>query len=123
MVPFRGPVEPAHKKAWRSQLVMHQFHIGESQPRVCGRPEEEVLVFHEVREFRWVELEDVGTRPALDWHVQHLAGDLVLHAWQGDAIRPLPNCLGKQISEYDLAKIVNNDWLGVGERIASRQDL
>ena len=102
---------------------MHQLHIGKSQPGVCGCAEEEVLVFHQVREFRWVELEDVGARPALDGHVQHLAGNLVLHAWQGNAIRLLSDCLGEQVGEDDLAEIIDNDRRRVGECIASREDL
>jgi signal transduction histidine kinase len=75
-------IEPAHKKAWFSQSVPHEFDIREPQPGSCGRAKEEVLVLYEMRKFRRIELKDVAARAALYRHVQHLGGDLVLYAGQ-----------------------------------------
>jgi hypothetical protein len=59
----------------------------------------------------------------LDRYVQHLTRDLVLYPGQSDPIRVLANCLGEQVSKDDLAKVIDHDWIRVGGRIASRDDL
>jgi hypothetical protein len=101
-------VEPVHEQARRSQAVVDEFDIGEPEPGMGGRAEEEALVFHEVRVFRRVELQDVGACRALDRHVGHLARDLVLHARQGGPVRLLTNGLSEQVGEHDLTEVVDD---------------
>jgi hypothetical protein len=97
---------------------MHQFHVGEPEPGPCSCPEEEVLIFHQVREFRQVKLQDVGACATLDWRVQHLARDLVLHAGQSSPIRLLADSLGEQVGEDDVIEVIDDNRRGAGGLLA-----
>jgi hypothetical protein len=54
------PVESVHKQARLSHLVINQLHFGSPEPGSGGCAEEEVLVFHKMRNFGRIQLQDVA---------------------------------------------------------------